>query len=202
LEPEAAPRRADDSGSHAAAVIVPPRREIRPLGYQAVAAPALVAALATLAGQLHIGPPGLPPPHRTAATARPPAAPAATARSRLTARSAHLTGLAFDGVAKVRTVRGTVAMLRFSFANVTLSGGSLQVGGSLPVSEQLGGLGGHVVLYTTKITADLSGKKVTYTVKRPPTSLPRDVTFTNLLVGQPYLISGSLQAAGPDLLSV
>ena len=111
-----------------------------------------------------------------------------------------LTGLAFDGIAQVPTAAGPVPMLKFSMASMTFSGGArllVTQGGhtSLARGSSLG-FSGNVVLYTTKISGDLNGVRVTFTPKQPPSGLRPDVTLSNVAAHQPYTAAGSLQASG------
>jgi len=143
-----------------------------------------------------------PTPGRSRVRHAPGPAPAraATALSLLTAGSAVLTGLSFDGIAQVPTAAGPVPMLKFSMAAMTFSGGTrllVTQGGqaSLARGSSLG-FSGNVVLYTTELSGDLNGARVTFTPKRPPSGLGRDVTLANVAAHQPYTTAGSLQASG------
>ncbi len=123
--------------------------------------------------------------------------PAATARSHLSASSAMLTGASFDGVADVRTADGIVPMLEFTMSSLTLSGTTIKIvvsGVTVSASAVSLGFSGGVVLLTTKISGYLHGTRVTYTPQRPPSSVPRDATFTDMVTGQPYLTAASLQS--------
>jgi len=128
-----------------------------------------------------------------------PAVRASTARSSITAASAVLTGLSFDGVAKVATANGTVRMLKFSMSSLTLSGGTVltvvQTGHSFFARDSSLAFSGNVVLYTTKFSGDLAGVRVTFTAKKPPPAVLPDMTFTSMIADQPYTTAGSLQAS-------
>lgn len=137
---------------------------------------------------------------RHVATAGAPGARASTTPATLTAGSAVLAGLSFDGVAQVPTAAGPVPMLRFSMASLALSAGTrLLVGGAghafLAEAASLD-LSGDVVLYTTKISGTLAGHQVTFTPAQPPSGLGRDVTLSDVVVHQPYASTGTLQAHG------
>lgn len=149
-------------------------------------------------------PPPAPRPTRThprhVATAGAPGARASTTPATLTAGSAVLAGLSFDGIAQVPTAVGPVSMLRFSMASLALSADTrLLVGGAghsfLAEAASLD-FSGDVVLYTTKISGILAGHQVTFTPKRPPSQLGRDVTLSDVVVHQPYASTGALQARG------
>jgi Family of unknown function (DUF6114) len=126
---------------------------------------------------------------------------ASQTQSVLTAGSAHLEGLSYDGVASVPTADGgSVAMLKFSMSSMTLSDGT-----KLMVSE--GGLtfvtsspslafSGNVVLYTTKISGELLGIPFTYTPDNPPPLLLSNMDFTNVVTDQPFAQVGELVANG------
>jgi len=180
---------------------MPRRRHEAVLSYRPAALPALCVAIALLGGPLGPGPPqpqgGGPPAHAPLA-AKPPAAAAAGARSGLTAASALLTGLSFDGVAAVRTRGGTVPMLKFSMNELILSGGELRArasaGPSPLIRESLASIVGHVILYTTRWSYESRGKTMTFTPRRPPAAVPRNVTYTNLTTGRLYLTSDALQS--------
>jgi uncharacterized protein DUF6114 len=177
-----------------------PRRHDAPLGYRPAVLPALSVAIAMLGGPLGPGAPQQGPSQAGGpAVARPPAAAAASTRSGLTAASALLTGLSFDGVAAVRTRDGTVPMLKFSMNELILSGGELRapaaVGASPLIRESLASIVGHVILYTTRWSYESRGKTTTFTPRRPPAALPRNVTYTNLTTGRLYLTSDALWSA-------
>jgi len=114
------------------------------------------------------------------------------------ALSALVAGLSFGGVAAVRTARGTVQMLKFSMDALTLSGVDVLGGrfgrSSFLISGSRASLGGHVVLYTTKLSCDEGGTTVTFTPKHPPTTLPPDATYTHVVAGQLYLESETFQS--------
>ena len=147
------------------------------------------------------------------ATAQPKAAApgqlAAAAQSSLTADSALLEGLSYDGVAQVATASGTVTMMKFTMSSLTLTGNI-----ALTVSEGEGTavtrsssmhFGGPVVLYATKLSGDLLGIPVTITPTSPlatilqllaPVTRAVPVPMTKVVTDQPYTTAGSLQAGG------
>ncbi len=147
------------------------------------------------------------------ATAQPKAAApgqlAAAAQSSLTADSALLEGLSYDGVAQVATASGTVTMMKFTMSSLTLTGNI-----ALTVSEGEGTavtrsssmhFGGPVVLYATKLSGDLLGIPVTITPNSPlatilqllaPVTRAVPVPMTKVVTDQPYTTAGSLQAGG------
>jgi hypothetical protein len=190
---------------------LPPRRQDAQRSYWPAALPALSVAIALLGGPLGPGPPrrsgpwhGSGPPARAPA-AGPPAASVASSLSGLTAASALLTGLSFDGVTPVRTRGGTVPMLKFSMNEIILSGGQLHAratAGSSPlIRESLASIIGHVILYTTRFSYESRGKTVTFTPRRPPAALPRTARYTNLTTGRSYLTSDALQSSWSEALA-
>ena len=165
--------------------------------YRPTAFAAVAVALAVLGGPL---PPTTPKlgSRGHAVPAQAPPVVTAVAKSRLTALSAVLTGLSFDGIATVRTAHGGVSMLKFSMDTLTLTGVALladrPMQQALLISGSQASFSGNVVLYTTKLIGDENGAVHTFTAKRPPTTLPRDVTFTNFVTGKVYLASNSATA--------
>ena len=180
------------------------RRHNAPLSYRPAVFPALSVAIAMFGGPLGPGPPQQQGPSQAAGArapapvARPPAVSAAGTRSGLTAASALLTGLSFDGVAAVRTRAGTVPMLKFSMHEIILSGGEIRapatVGSSPFIRESLASIVGHVILYTTRWSYESRGRTMTFTPRRPPASVPSNVIYTNLTTGRLLLTSDALQS--------
>lgn len=147
------------------------------------------------------------------ATAQPKAAApgrlAAAAQSTLTADSALLEGLSYDGVAQVATASGTVTMMKFTMSSLTLTGNialTVTEGGGTAVTRSSSmHFGGPVVLYATKLSGDLLGIPVTITPTSPlatilqilaPVTRAVPVPMTNVVTDQPYTTAGSLQAGG------
>jgi len=142
--------------------------------------------------------------------ARAAAAPgqlASAAQSSLTADSALLEGLSYDGVAHVPTAAGTVTMMKFTMTSLTLTGDialTVSEGGGTAVTRSTSmHFGGPVVLYATKLSGDLLGIPVTITPTSPLATILRllapvtqavPVPMTNVVTDQPYTSAGSLQA--------
>ena len=126
--------------------------------------------------------------------------------STIAAGSLAFTEVSFDGVASVPTAHGTVSMLAFSMTSMTFSGPATltvrRYRHSLVTMGSSFGFTGHVLLYTTKLSGDLNGVKVTFTPKNPPLGLHRNPVFTNVVVTRPYAISDSLQANGLTLVGI
>jgi hypothetical protein len=122
-------------------------------------------------------------------------------QSSLTAGSAHLEGLSYDGVASVPTASGgSVDMLKFSMSSMALSGGTkltVNEGGITAVTSSPSlAFSGNVVLYTTKISGELLGIPFTYTPDSPPPLLLPDIDFSNVQTEQPFAVVGALTADG------
>ncbi len=134
---------------------------------------------------------------------------AAATRSTLTADSALLEGLSYDGVAQVATADGAVTMMKFTMSSLTLTGNialTVSEGGGTAVTRSSSmHFGGPVVLYATKLSGDLLGIPVTITPTSPlatilqllaPVTRAVPVPMTNVVTEQPYTTAGSLQAGG------
>jgi hypothetical protein len=140
----------------------------------------------------------------------PPGPPRVTARLRgpgpgavawtLTAGSAVVTGLTFDGVARVRTERGAIYMLKFSLGSMVLSGGTgltfAEDGRAIVTQATSLDLSGNITLYATKISGELHGRMVVYTPRKPPVNLGADLTLANVVASQPYATADTFVAAG------
>ena len=108
-----------------------------------------------------------------------------------------MTGLIYDGIARVPTIHGSELMLKFSMSSLTLSGNAVLTvtkdGNSLIAeSGSVLELSGNVVLYATKLSADLDGIRVTFVPSRPLSRLRPDVTLTNVVADQPFATADSL----------
>jgi hypothetical protein len=127
----------------------------------------------------------------------------------LTASSARLVGLAYDGVAEVpRSYGGPVPMMKFTLQSVTLTGSptlTIHQNGSVAVtSTSLLSFSGNVVLYATKLSGDLLGIAVTLTPSSPlslvlqllkPLTQGLTVTMTHVVTDQPITTSAASQWA-------
>lgn len=144
-----------------------------------------------------------PDPSSSSGHARPPKAARAPAGSvaadqfSLTSRFAALTGLSYDGIASVPTAQGPRKMLKFTMRSLRLPGAVLtvtQTGGSFVTSGSSMEFTGHVELYTTKLTGELDGIRVTFTSAKPPSGLPANLTLTQVVAEQPFATANLLQA--------
>ena len=103
--------------------------------------------------------------------ARRPGVAVAADEFSLTSRFAALTGMSYDGIAAVPTAHGMEKMLKFSMTSLKLPGVVLTVtrgGHSFVTSDSAMEFSGHVELYTTKISGNLGGVRVTFTSSAPP----------------------------------
>jgi len=139
---------------------------------------------------------------------------ASTAQSSLTADSAYLYGLSYDGRAQVATANGSVTMMKFSLSALTLSGHitlTVTQGGTTAVTQSSSmQFGGPVVLYATKLSGNLLGfAPVTLTPNSPIALILQvvaqitqaltqttPVPMTNVVTDQPYTTASSFQADG------
>ena len=128
---------------------------------------------------------------------------AAATVSSISADSATMTGLVFDGVARVRTSTGRVKMLKFSMTTMTFAGGATLtydiVAASLVTRAASLSFSGDIVLYTTRLAGDLHGAAVDYTPQHPPSALASDVTLTDVVTDQPYASAEALTGTGLEL---
>jgi hypothetical protein len=132
---------------------------------------------------------------------------AASVPTQLTASSARLVGLAYDGVAEVpRASGGPVAMMKFTLRSVTLTGSptlTIHQNGSIgTTSTTLLSFTGNVALYTTKLSGNLLGLPITLTPSSPlslvlkllsPLTQDLTVTMTHVVTDQPLTTSAASQ---------
>jgi Family of unknown function (DUF6114) len=132
---------------------------------------------------------------------------ASTATSVITAGSATLNGLAYQGTAKVPTADGTQPMMKFTLNSMTLSGNvtaDVTQDGQTTVTQNSSLVfTGGVTLYATKLSGTLLGIPITLTpgnvislllqlLKTVTPLVP--VTMTNVTTDQPFVLAGALQA--------
>ena len=144
--------------------------------------------------------PGPKPKGRRAAA---PALVAASVPLTFTAGSAVLSGLRYDGVAKVATSAGPVRMLKFSMTSLTLSGGTVLTadeGGYTLVTRNYSlAFSGNVTLFATKFSgvlnvAGVPTVRLTFTPQSPPPAVLPTMTFTSVTTDQPLTLADSLVA--------
>jgi len=141
-----------------------------------------------------------PTPSKAHKRAASPSLTASGSQSSITAGTASMTGLSYDGVADVQTATGTVRMLMFSMRSMILSGGTVltvnEHGHALVTNNSSLDFSGNVVLYTTRISGRLLGATVTFTPQDPPPLVLPTMTFTNVVTDQPLTLADSFQAVG------
>jgi uncharacterized protein DUF6114 len=127
----------------------------------------------------------------------------ASAVSTLTAGSARIVGLSYDGVAKVpRATGGALRMMKFDLQSVTLTGRPTltisERGSTAVTTTSVLSFTGHVVLYATKLSGDLLGAPLTLTPDSPQALVLRllkpftnhlTVTMTNVVTGHPLTLA-------------
>jgi hypothetical protein len=151
------------------------------------------------------GPPGTSTPAKVAQAD--PGFAASTAVSVITAGSATLNGLAYQGTAKVPVNGGTQTMMKFTLNSMTLSGGvtaTVTENGQTTITRNSTlAFSGGVTLYATKLSGDLLGIPVTLTPSSVVSLLLQvlktltplvPVTLTNVTTDQPLVLAGALQA--------
>jgi len=118
----------------------------------------------------------------------------------ITARSATLTGLSFDGVATVPTAAGPVKMLKFSMSGLSLAGDDdlmvTEGGFALAIRADTLNFTGDVTLLTTKFSGDLLGVPLTFTPSSPPPAVLPKMTFTHVVTERPYTSADALVIGG------
>jgi hypothetical protein len=132
---------------------------------------------------------------------------ASTATTVLTAGSATLDGLAYQGTAKVPTADGGQTMMVFTLNSMSLSGNVTttvtQDGQSTVTTASSLDFAGGITLYATQLSGSLFGVPTTLTPGNVLTVLLQllntltplvPLTMTNVTTDQPLVIAGTLQA--------
>ncbi len=144
--------------------------------------------------------PGPKPKRRRAAA---PTLVAASVPLTFTAGSAVLSGLRYDGIARVATSAGPVRMLKFSMTSLTLSGGTVLTayeGGYTLITRNYSlAFSGNVTLFATKFSgvlnvAGVPTVRLTFTPQSPPPAVLPTMTFTSVTTDQPLTLADSLVA--------
>ncbi len=128
---------------------------------------------------------------------------AASSPATITAGSALMAGLSYDGVATVPTAGGSQQMLKFSMSSLTLSGGTVLTvtegtHTSVTRSSSLS-FSGNVVLYATRMCGKLLGIPLCFTPQSPPPLVLPVMSFTDVSTDQPLTAADSLSAPGLDI---
>jgi hypothetical protein len=146
-----------------------------------------------------------PSPSPSSSTPAPVATPptglvVASQASSITATSATLDGLSFDGVASVHTSSGTEQVLEFSMTSLTLDDASLSItqsGEPLTIAATEFDFSGSVTLLATQLSGTFDGARVSFTTADPPpTTLTGDLTLTDVSASQPFASAGSFSVTG------
>ncbi|WP_034520914.1 DUF6114 domain-containing protein [Actinomadura rifamycini] len=106
----------------------------------------------------------------------------------LRATSLTMTGLSYDGVARLPSAGGTVEALKFSMSKAVLKDVDQVAGRGGAASRTTTGslaLDGHVVMYTTKMSAKLLGVPVTFTPAHPPPLTLPHMVMTDVVSERP-----------------
>ncbi|HSZ28691.1 MAG TPA: hypothetical protein VK784_02910 [Pseudonocardiaceae bacterium] len=128
----------------------------------------------------------------------------------LTAGTARLVGLAYDGVAEVpRSSGAPLAMMKFTLRSLILTGNpalTIRQEGSVATTILSSlSLRGNVVLYATKLSGELLGAQVTLTPSSSlssaaallrPLTHGMTVTMTHLVTDQPIALAATSHWAG------
>jgi hypothetical protein len=159
------------------------------------------------------GGPGPSAAERHLATSGDPGLVASTSASVITAGSATLNGLAYQGAAKVPVAGGgTQTMMKFTLTSLTLSGNvtaTVTENGAQTVTQgtTLAFTGG-VTLYATRLSGSLLGVQITLTPNSAVSVLLQllntltplvPLTMTGVTTDQPLVLAGSLQVDGLSL---
>jgi hypothetical protein len=156
------------------------------------------------AGSASPSPAKSPNPNASKRAAAPAVLTAASTPATLTAGSALMEGLSYDGVANVPAGGGGAQpMLKFSMSSLTLSGGivlTATAGGHAMVTRNSGvHFTGNVVLYATRLSGDLLGVPLTFTPHNPPPLVLPVMTFTHVVTDQPLTTADAAVASGLDI---
>jgi hypothetical protein len=150
---------------------------------------------------------------RAKIAAGPDGVAAALATSVITADSATLDGLAYQGTANVPVAGGTQKMMKFTLNSLTLTGNvtaTVTEDGQTTVTQNSSlAFSGGVTLYATKLSGSLLGIPVTLTpgnvisillhVLNTVTPLV-PVTMTNVTTDQPLVFAAALQATNLNIM--
>jgi hypothetical protein len=131
--------------------------------------------------------------------------------SKLTGSSVRMTGLRFDGVTELHTVKGDLKVLKFSMREAVTADFLLRADGpegrnQRYATDQLT-VRGDVAFYATRFVGRLLGIKITLTPDLPlpdglPVTSPVPITFTDPAIDLAYVTSDTLTARPALALSV
>ncbi|MBE1531287.1 DUF6114 domain-containing protein [Actinomadura algeriensis] len=155
-----------------------------------------------------------PPPSLAAPTPTPSPTPSAPAKdagagprvylgaATLRASSLTMSGLSYDGVARLPSAAGTVEALKFSMSEAVLKDVDQVAGRGGVASRTATGslaLNGHVVMYTTKMSAKLLGVPVTFTPAHPPPLTLPHMVMTDVVSERPSVRADGAAIDGLDI---
>ncbi|MBM0277043.1 DUF6114 domain-containing protein [Micromonospora tarensis] len=123
--------------------------------------------------------------------------------SKLTGTSVRMTGLRFDGITDLHTVKGDLKVLKFSMREAVTADFLLRADGPAGrdqryATDQLT-VRGDVAFYATRFVGRLLGIKITLTPDLPlpeglPVTSPIPITFTDPVIDLAYVTSDTLTA--------
>ncbi|MDG4778115.1 DUF6114 domain-containing protein [Micromonospora sp. WMMD961] len=152
--------------------------------------------------------PGKPLP-RIAADPRLPTV--AQTPSKLTGSSVRMTGLRFDGITDLHTVKGDLTVLKFSMREAVTDDFLLRADGPAGRNQRYATdrltVSGDVAFYATRFVGRLLGIKITLTPDLPlpeglPITSPIPITFTDPAIDLAYVTSDTLTAKPALALSL
>ncbi|MGC4866586.1 DUF6114 domain-containing protein [Micromonospora sp. DT53] len=123
--------------------------------------------------------------------------------SKLTGSSVRMTGLRFEGVTDLHTVRGDLKVLKFSMREAVTSDFLLRADGPAGRNQRYATnqltVRGDVAFYATRFVGRLLGIKITLTPDLPlpdglPVTSPIPITFTDPAIDLAYVTSDTLTA--------
>jgi hypothetical protein len=129
----------------------------------------------------------------------------------LTAESATMNGLAYQGVVNMPTAGGTVQMMKFTLTSQSLTSATqtvTELGRTLTTKLMTATFSGNVVLYATKLSGNLGAIPLTLTPGNVVSTLlqllntltPKiPVRLTKVTADQPVLLAGSTVIHGLDV---
>lgn len=131
--------------------------------------------------------------------------------SKLTGSSVRMTGLRFDGITDLHTVKGDLKVLKFSMREAVTDDFLLRADGPAGRNQRYATdrltVSGDVAFYATRFVGRLLGIKITLTPDLPlpdglPVTSPVPITFTDPVIDLAYVTSNTLTARPALALSL
>ncbi|MEU7674365.1 DUF6114 domain-containing protein [Micromonospora taraxaci] len=131
--------------------------------------------------------------------------------SKLTGSSVRMTGLRFDGITDLHTVKGDLKVLKFSMREAVTDDFLLRADGPAGRNQRYATdrltVSGDVAFYATRFVGRLLGIKITLTPDLPlpdglPVTSPIPITFTDPVIDLAYVTSNTLTARPALALSL